>query len=147
MMPRRESGRGVVKLRRMPRRESGRVSSEAVAVTKMTKMPRRESGLPLERMPRIESGRWGIEEINELSLETAVKDSNAKLENTSSKNVAVKEVNGVFTQSPHEFTSGPFGTLSANLQSSDDDSEARQRLHCMRLGSAIRGSFHGVVDY
>ena len=46
------------------------------------------------------------------------------MENTSSKNVAVKEVNGVFTQSPHEFTSGPFGTLSANLQSSDDDSEA-----------------------
>ena len=87
MMPRQESGRNNKSRRKMPRRESGRLANPT----------------PLFRMPRIESGRLPQNMTSDLL--TLVKPKGREL----------RELHGVFTETPHEITPGPFGTLSAKF--------------------------------
>ena len=86
MMPRRESGRKVKSHKKMPRRESGR----------------QEAPTPLFRMPRFESGRLPQKMTSDLTL-------------AKPKGRQLRELHGVYTETPHEITPGPFGTLSANF--------------------------------
>ena len=82
---------------RMPMRESGRMEM-------MTRMPRRESG----RHPGKLSEEWPkLPKV--LSLPPRV----LKRE--------VREMYGVFTETPNEFTPGPFGTLTATFVDGKED--------------------------